>query len=156
MRLPRLPNIVTTTPVPHRLALNLIHPKVIPPQHTQLQPITHQIIAPARAQAPVHHTHRPVTHTLQTHPHVPRQQLVRPLRELEAAKGDGRGDEEDGSGGGLRCVSQRLHLREGWAGDFGGDEVEERGFLADCFAEGGFRCFRILTLFMLVPDARVS
>lgn len=132
MRSRRLPDIITRAPRSNRLRRDLRHTKITLAQRVQLHAIAHQVIAVARPEPAVDRAQRPVADAAQAHPHVPGEDPVRLLRQLEAAERDRDGHEEDRARLRVGVVPQRRHLEHGAALQARHDRGQELILVSDC------------------------
>lgn len=91
-----LPHIVTAGPGGDELWRDLVHPEVVLSQHVECELVAHEVVRPALAVSAVDDAQCPVADAAHAHADVAGEQVIRAARDLERAKGDGRGDEEDG------------------------------------------------------------
>ena len=126
-----LPYVVTRAPARNELFGDFVHAEVVVHEHLDLQLIAHQVVRKGRPKPAVYDHDGPVGYAIHTHTEMFRQQIVRLPGELDATKGNRRGDEEHRTAGCLRRTYERWHFRFGVSSNLRGDVSEVEVLQAD-------------------------
>ncbi|KIL90298.1 hypothetical protein FAVG1_06028 [Fusarium avenaceum] len=156
MRLRCFTDIITRTPSIDKFRRDNRYAKVILPQHCQLQPIAHEIIAIAFAEPSIDDAHSPMTDTVQAHPYVSGQELIAMLRDLEHPKSDRRSDEKNSFLSFTRIALQRRHVKRRVACELARHERQKFISLSDLLSEFRKPFFFGLTPLSFFPTAAIS
>lgn len=156
MRLRCFTDIITRTPGIDKFRRDNRHTEVILPQHRQLQPVAHKIIAIAFAEPSIDDAHSPMTDTVQAHPYVSGQELIAMLRNLKHPKSDGCGDEKNSFLSFTRVALQRRHVKRRVACELARHERQKFISLSDFLSEFRKPFFFSLPPLSIFPTAAIS
>lgn len=156
MRLRCFTDIITRTPSIDKFRRDNRHAKVILPQHRQLQPIAHKIIAIALAEPSIDDAHGPMTDTVQAHPYMSGQELIAMLRNLKRSKSDGRSDEKNSFLSFTRIALQRCHVKRRVACELARHQRQKFISLPDFLSEFRKPFFFGLPPLSIFPTAAIS